>query len=664
MRLHLKAIILWPRTDQRAPRILRLAEGKLNVITGASKTGKSAVIPIIDYCLGSERCAVPVATIRDSCSWFGIVIATTEGEKLLARREPGTQQSTGDMFMIEGKTIAVPHSIIEKNATVDAVKRALDRLAGLSNLGFDPTGSSGGFKGRPSFRDLLAFTFQPQNIVANPDVLFFKADTIEHKEKLRTIFPYVLGAVTPDALARRWEVDQLSRELRSKERDLAAQQHASSQWQAELQNWVSEARDLGLLATGSAVAGHSNSELLGSLEEVVAKTSADSQITEGALDSAATEASDLDREEGAVSLELSELKARLENMTRLQSAVDDYTGALRKQRERLQLSRWFRDGADTSEAACPVCGGAFEHAFGELDALCDALANVEATARRFDPVPAAFDRELAQVREQARMLSDRLRGIRSRRDAVEARSARIRDERWRRASVDRFIGRMEQALKILKAPKGDPALAAEVEELKRRLDELRAASSDGVVRERQRAALKRVSASMARLLPELDSERPHDPAELNIDDLTIRVTGSSGRPDFLWEIGSGANWLSYHVAAMLALHELFLSQSDNPVPSLLVLDQPSQVYFPRKLAGRQTANEDPRLADEDIAAVKKVFEVLGATAKDQAQGLQILVLDHAGSEVWSDAQGVNLVEEWRDGKALVPTEWLTRPGAP
>ncbi|EYF00025.1 hypothetical protein [Chondromyces apiculatus] len=33
-------------------------------------------------------------------------------------------------------------------------------------------------------------------------------------------------------------------------------------------------------------------------------------------------------------------------------------------------------------------------------------------------------------------------------------------------------------------------------------------------------------------------------SELNIDDLTIRVTGSSGRPDFLWEIGSGANWLS------------------------------------------------------------------------------------------------------------------------
>jgi hypothetical protein len=38
-------------------------------------------------------------------------------------------------------------------------------------------------------------------------------------------------------------------------------------------------------------------------------------------------------------------------------------------------------------------------------------------------------------------------------------------------------------------------------------------------------------------------------------------------------------------------------------------------------------------------------------------GLQILVLDHASKEVWRGVD-VHLVEEWRDGKALVPREWL------
>jgi hypothetical protein len=215
---------------------------------------------------------------------------------------------------------------------------------------------------------------------------------------------------------------------------------------------------------------------------------------------------------------------------------------------------------------------------------------------------------------------------------------------------------MEQALLVLKAPEGDSAFAAEVAELKARLEQLRAGLSDRAARDRQRAALARVSATMAQLLPGLDSERPYDPAELNIDDLTIRVAGSSGRPDFRWEIGSGANWLSYHVAALVRLHELFLSQKGNPVPSLLVLDQPSQVYFPRTLAKEAKAGDDPSLGDEDVAAVHKVFVTL-ATATKADKGLQILVLDHAGKDVWGDVS-MCLVEEWRDGKALVPQTCL------
>jgi hypothetical protein len=657
MKLQLKSLVLWPRNTKLKPRVVSFAANKLNVITGASKTGKSAVIPIIDYCLGSERCAVPVQTIRDTCSWFGIVVTTSEGEKLLARREPGSQQSTGDMFLLEGETIEIPQTAPGKNTNADDVKRMLDKLAGLSNLGFDPSGFAGGFKDRPSFRDLLAFAFQPQNIVANPDVLFFRADTMEHKEKLRTIFPYVLGAVTPDTLARRWEVEQLQRELRRKERELDAQRTASTKWRAELQSWVSEASTLGLLAPDAVATDAKEFEFLAALEGIVTKTSVDAQISDTSLDLAAKESAELDKEESAVSLHLAEVKTRLDNMTKLQAAVTDYTDALNKQRDRLQLSRWLRDLAQTTQATCPVCGGDFDHANGELDALCDALANIEAVARQVEPVPAAFDKELVQVRAQARRVTDSLNGIRTRRRAIEERSKRIKEEQLSRASVDRFLGRMEQALKVLKAPEGDPAFAAEVAELKARLDERRKGLSDSDARNRQKAALDRVSRTMARVLPGLDSERPKDPAELNINDLTIRVTGSSGRSDSLWEIGSGANWLSYHVASMLGLHELFSNQQDSPVPSLLVFDQPSQVYFPRTLAREAKEGDDPALRDEDVVAVRKVFVTLAEAAKENA-GLQILVLDHASKDVWNEVD-VHLVDEWRDGIALIPKAWIS-----
>src|SRR5688572_16727323 len=150
MYFQIKEIILWPKKRLLGPRRVKFGLGKVNIISGASRTGKSAIIPIIDYCLGSDKCTIPVNTIRDSCEWFGIIVQTSVGSKLLARREPGNQKTTGDMFVLEGIEIIVPERIDEKNSNVDAVKRRLDELAGLTSLDFDTEGLSSGFRGRPS----------------------------------------------------------------------------------------------------------------------------------------------------------------------------------------------------------------------------------------------------------------------------------------------------------------------------------------------------------------------------------------------------------------------------------------------------------------------------------------------------------------------------------
>src|SRR5216684_4063961 len=138
MRFHIKEIVLWSRSADIEPQRWTFAEDALNVISGVSRTGKSAVIPIIDYCLGADTCAIPVNTIRDRCSWFGVVVKTDRGELLLARREPGAQRTTGDMYVMNAETIDPPSRIDNKNSTVDVVKRTLDELAGLTQLDFEP----------------------------------------------------------------------------------------------------------------------------------------------------------------------------------------------------------------------------------------------------------------------------------------------------------------------------------------------------------------------------------------------------------------------------------------------------------------------------------------------------------------------------------------------
>ena len=107
----------------------------------------------------------------------------------------------------------------------------------------------------------------------------------------------------------------------------------------------------------------------------------------------------------------------------------------------------------------------------------------------------------------------------------------------------------------------------------------------------------------------LDSERPNDPIRIDYQNLTVVVSGQDGRDDYLWEIGSGSNWLAYHISVTLAFQLFFNQQSHSPVPGFIVYDQPSQVYFPKKIAARENEQElDPKLENENMLTA-----VFGAT---------------------------------------------------
>lgn len=659
MYLQIREILLWPRNPNFEPRRLQFQLGKVNVISGASRTGKSAVIPIIDYCLGAGTCSIPVKTIRKYCEWFGVVVVTAQGDKLLARREPGAQRSTDDMYLLEGERITDIPRRIAKNINADAVKRLLDELAGLSKLDFSGGDESTGFDGRPSFRDLAAFTFQPQNVVANPDVLFFKANTYEHREKLRKIFPYVLGAVTPALMAKQFELGRTRQQLRRKERELRDAQEVSARWLADLKAKFSEAQELGLAAKPEQEL--SRGQMIERLEEVVARTDLTLSVSSSTISDALRELSDLEVEEREVSRELTTLRHRLGEMNRMRVGVDQYQGALAMQRGRLQLSSWLVSHTD-DVADCPMCGSHTDSAKRKLAVLSDRLQEVEAEAGVDKELPAAFDRELQRVTAEVGQSTERLRSVQIRKRALSGRSDEARQRQFAAQRAERFVGNLESALDLHRRLGSDSELVEEVVRLRELVQRLEAELREQDVEARKRRALHAISNNAGRLLPHLDVESPNDPISLEINDLTIKVRGPE-RDDYLSEIGSGSNWLSYHLAVLLALHQFFLSQRRGPVPAFLVLDQPSQVYFPKRIVARSEDEEveeveEPQLRDEDVDAVRQAFEVMGRVALDAKGGLQLIVLDHASRDVWGDIDGVVGLPEWRNGVKLVPMAWL------
>src|SRR5664280_1130794 len=86
--------------------------------------------------LGSEKCSIPVGLIRNVTGWFGLHLRLANTEMIVARRNPGDQQATEDMYWDERVEVEVPPVIVRKNARVEDLKTRLNQICNLPSLDF------------------------------------------------------------------------------------------------------------------------------------------------------------------------------------------------------------------------------------------------------------------------------------------------------------------------------------------------------------------------------------------------------------------------------------------------------------------------------------------------------------------------------------------------
>ena len=135
---------------------------------------------------------------------------------------------------------------------------------------------------------------------------------------------------------------------------------------------------------------------------------------------------------------------------------------------------------------------------------------------------------------------------------------------------------------------------------------------------------------------------------------------------YLRSMGSGANWLYCHITLFLALHQYFIELEHDgfnvAIPSILFLDQPTQVYFPNFqhdnaeiFDTKDIANlEHKENIDGDIKAVTHLFIRLAKYCHDLKEQFgyapQIIITDHAD----------NLDLGYYEFESFVKSRWRTR----
>jgi hypothetical protein len=667
MKIFIRQIIVWPEDPAHSPRIVSFNPEKVSVLTGWSATGKSSITAIIDYVLGASACAIPVGVIRDTASWFGLLLDTDAGPMRVARMKPDGRQVSNSYWVQQGDDVerSIPLRPTQ-NISAELFRIKMDTLSGLTNLKMDPD-EARAFNERASFRDMAAFNFQPQHIVANPYTLFFKADSSEHREKLRNVLPLAMGLITNDDLMRRHRLHLLGDEQRRLEGELKQRKNGIENWRANATGAYFRAQELSLLPPGDPPS--ELVDIINVLREVVSAGGLPVRGS-GRVSATVTRLEGIRQEEQALDTTISAARRRLRRLKSLRATVVDYGDVLEDHRTKVGGVGWFKEAVVTDQ--CVLCGTSTDTARQSLEELEAPIRELSELTSGTTTTAPMVDSEILSIQRKLLIDERRLLELRRTRAEFEALADAERGLSLSLESVYRFIGSTEQALKILGDIEGEDGLNARLRLITDQIKDIVRQLDEPGRRDRQEKVRDAISSYIERFVEGIGVSGAVGRPLLDERELNVKfVNQGSSKPDFLWEIGSGENWMAYHLAAILALHGVFLRRdSHNPVPTFLVIDQPSQVYFPSDtfeeiveegdVKGRPDGGRARRHLD-DLESTRQIFRALARAHKSFNNRLQIIILDHADRHAWGDIPEVEAVANWRgEEDFLIPAAWISK----
>lgn len=642
MSIQISDIVVFSHHGQR--RVLTLKKGAVSIITGASKTGKSALVDIVDYCFGASECKVPEGPIRRSVSWFGIRIQLKSGQAFVARRCPEPWAASSEECFVEfGDRVEIPEAASLRQTTNTKGLGAL--LTSWSeihdNVHEPPSGQT-----RPALsanvRHSLALCFQPQDEIIRRDLLFHGTSDRYFAQALKDTLPYFLGAVDDEYVRKHDELRRLREQLRACERQLSELKALSGDGISKAATLLAQARDAGL----SVSTANSWENTVGALRDIGQATLSGSNVYLADGQEYSRLVSERDRLLG----EQRRLRDEVSAARAFEQDERGYSQEVAEQKARL-ISIGIFDGSDPRKS-CPLCAQELPNSASVpgviqvkamLADVSTRLASVTRSAPQVEKAIAELESRLQSTRLTLEKNRAEMEAVRNSSDRLQ----QIQDDSAKRALI---VGRISLYLESLPEVPDTTQLEERAQQLREKCAAFEEELSDELVTERIESIISILGRRMTDWAVRLELEHSKFPLRLDIKKLTI-VSDTPDGPVPMSRMGSGENWVGYHLICHLALHEWF-TERERPVPRFLFLDQPSQVYFPPE---KDVDGSMDSVVEDDRRAVSRIFRFVFDVVEKLAPGFQVIVTEHADiNENWYQSA---VVERWRGGLKLVPDEW-------
>lgn len=641
MSFSIKAIVLYSHMGE--VRSITLRERGLNIITGKSKTGKSAIIDIIDYCLGRGSFNVAEGVIRQKTAWFALHLVRGKEEVFVARNNPGPGASTGaEVYLHRGAIERYPSlEDLEKNITADALQKFITQFAGITENEHRPESGSR----RPLSANIshaLFMCFQKQNTIASQDQLFHRMNEDFLPQAMKDTLPYFLGSVDEGHFLLLAEQDEVTRLLRTKEAEAAKAISTVEVSRGRITRLINDAKRLGMI--GQAVQPDQE-DILDHLRQLSEFQFDDPDYIPDFGETIST----LQQQQRNIQQSLHQLNQDIRAAREFLSDQTEFSREASEQASRLKAMGLFKNDSQTHEV-CPICESELTTPAPTARNINNALSTVQLHLTEVHKESPHIQEHIASVEGKILEQTGQLKLVQGelRRAITEDAEVRaIQDQLVERA---RFIGRLTAFLELVEPSSESDGLESEISSLRQRLDVIRSRINSDDATERLEAALNLIGKQMTEYSDLLDLEHSGSALRLDVRKLTV-VADTDDGPIPLNRMGSGENWVGYHVLTHLSLH-WWLRKRHRPVPGFLVFDQPTQAYYPSDVID---GGIEEIKRDDDRKAVQSLFELMKTACDDIEQPFQLIVLDHAHlRDDWFEAA---IVEEWRGDGALIPEDW-------
>jgi hypothetical protein len=613
----------------------------VNIISGKSKSGKSVIGDIIDYCLGGTSCSIADGIVRETVSWYGLLLQFHDERVFVARQNPPSgQQSTNKFYFEIGKNLMVPPKCnFISNSNTEGIEEMLSKRLGIAeNLNIPPEGQTR-LPLSANIRHALYYCFQNQDEIAAKNFLFHKQSEDFITQTIKDTMPYFLGIVNEESLALENERVLLKRKLAIEKRSLEEVRMLQGGGMQKATGLIAEAKFAGMLI-GDENIDYENYQSL----QLALKSINDWEPVEVST-VGMDKLSFLQDELLSVQNQLDCICEDLRNANTFVGETKGYVEEIEHQKMRLQSIGLF-ESLDFESNHCPLCSNSLREPLPNVEAIKIAIKNLDANISSVTREKPKLRKYIDELEKEQQSLKEQEKRLKVEIDSIYTQNQdafSLRDLNSRRAKI---LGRISLWLESVDFNDDTSTKQPIIDSIEARLKQIDEILDRESVEERKQSILNRMSVEMSAWAKELSLEHCDNPYRLDMGKATV-VVDKPERPVPLQQLGSGSNWVGIHLIAYFALHKYFISLN-RPVPNFLFIDQPSQVYFPSDIDAQDT----------DKKEVNNLYQFILNRVKELDGKMQVIIVDHANLN--NDEFQKAVIEKWWDGKKLIPDSWYEK----